>query len=339
MMKKNCTFFLLWFAQFVFSQVGIGTTVPNASSVLDLTSTSAGFLPPRMTTAQRDAIATPAIGLVIYNTTINCIEWWNGNLWYNACGTTFQATIPTNPLCLGKTISKTPCSMVAGATLNDDVATPLGVEYDWSNATNATIGIGLGATTNTRALVEIGGQCWCRFNSDVTNTNLTAFTNTSTSAWSGYYSNAVNELAADEGRLYQWTAAMQGSITERAQGVCPAGFHIPSDCEWMYLEGVLGMSVAAMQQTFFRNSGNVGQDLSFLSSGGTNASGFTALLSGTRDVGGSYLNRTFSAYWWSSTESSSLNSIHRGLDSSNIGSSRNPNIAKAQAFCLRCLKD
>lgn len=338
-MKKSSTIFLLWFVQLIFSQVGIGTTTPNSSSILDLTSTSAGFLPPRMTTLQRDAITAPAVGLLIYNTTINCIEWWSGSLWYNACGTTFQATIPTNSLCIGKTISKTPCSMVAGATLNDDSTTPLGVEYDWSNATNTTIGIGLGASTNTRALVEIGGQCWCRFNSDIANTNLTAFTNVSTSAWSGYYNNAVNEPAADEGRLYQWTAAMQGSIYERAQGVCPAGFHIPSDCEWMYLEGVLGMSVAAMQQTFFRNSGNVGQDLSFLSSGGTNSAGFTGLFAGNRDAAGTYFNRTISAYWWSSTESSSLNSVHRGLDSSNIGSSRNPNIAKAQAFCLRCLKD
>ena len=327
-------FFLLNLAT---AQVGIGTTNPDASSVLEVKSTVGGFLPPRMTTAQRDAITSPAIGLMIFNTTINCVEWWNGSLWYNGCGTTFQATIPNNSLCIGKTISKTPCSTVVGAIINDDSTTPLGVEYDWSNATNSTLGIG--ATTNTRALVEIGGQCWCRYNSDVINTNLTAFTNTSTSAWSGYYNNAASEPAANEGRLYQWSAAMQGAIIERSQGVCPAGFHIPSDCEWMYLEGVLGMSLADMQGSFFRNTGAVGSDLSLLSSGGTNNSGFTALLAGNRDTAGTYFNRAFSAYWWSSTESSSLNSVHRGLDSSNVGISRNPSLAKAQAFCLRCLKD
>ncbi|WP_309640224.1 fibrobacter succinogenes major paralogous domain-containing protein [Flavobacterium sp.] len=335
-------FFLALFllANFAEAQVGIGTTNPDASSILDVKSTVAGFLPPRMTTAQRNAIVSPAVGLFIFNTSINCMEWWAGSLWYNGCGTTFQATIPNNSLCIGKTISKTPCSMVAGATLNDDPLTTLGVEYDWSNATNSTMGIGLGATTNTRALVEIGGQCWCRYNTDIVNTNLTAYANTSASAWSGYYNDAVNELAADEGRLYQWPAAMQGAIIERSQGVCPAGFHIPSDCEWMYLEYTLGMSVAEQQNSFFRNTGNVGQDISLLSSGGTNSSGFTGLLAGQKNNGtGVFTARAFSAYWWTSSETSASNVVHRGIDSSNVGISRNPNIAKPQAFCLRCIKD
>ena len=128
---KRILFIIIAFCSSSFSsaQVGIGTTNPDASSVLDLTSTTAGLLPPRMTTTQRDAILSPAVGLFIYNTTINCMEWWTGNIWYNGCGTTFQATIPANSLCVGKTISKTPCSMVAGATLNDDPLTTLGAEW------------------------------------------------------------------------------------------------------------------------------------------------------------------------------------------------------------------
>ena len=50
------------------SQVGIGNPLPDESSVLDITSTSKGVLMARMTTAQRDAIASPANGLIIYNT-------------------------------------------------------------------------------------------------------------------------------------------------------------------------------------------------------------------------------------------------------------------------------
>ena len=341
MMKSSLIILVHLFLISASAQIGIGTINPDASSILDVKSSSAGFLPPRLTTAQRDAIVAPAIGLFIFNTTINCMEWWNGTLWYNGCGTTFLATIPANSLCIGKTISKTPCSMVAGATVNDDPSTPLGAEYDWSNATNSTIGIGLGATTNTRALVEIGGQCWCRYNSDITNTNVTAFTNIPTSAWSGYYNDGASELAANEGKMYQWAAAMQGATTERSQGVCPAGFHIPSDCEWMYLEYTLGMSVAEQQNTFFRNTGNVGQDLSSLSSGGTNSAGFAALMGGFRNNLSTFpfLNRLTSGYWWSSTETSALNIAHRGMDSSNVGVSRNPNVAKAQAYCLRCIKD
>jgi uncharacterized protein (TIGR02145 family) len=66
------------------AQVGIGTSTPNAA--LDVTSTTNGFLPPRMTTTQRDAIASPAVGLVIFNTTTNCLNFYGG-LWIEICGT------------------------------------------------------------------------------------------------------------------------------------------------------------------------------------------------------------------------------------------------------------
>jgi uncharacterized protein (TIGR02145 family) len=54
--------------------VGIGTTTPAASAQLDVSSTTKGLLPPRMTTTQRDAIASPAAGLIIFNTTTNGVE-------------------------------------------------------------------------------------------------------------------------------------------------------------------------------------------------------------------------------------------------------------------------
>lgn len=54
----------------MFAQVGIGTTSPAASSILDLTSTTQGMLTPRMTTAQRIAIASPADGLMVYDTNL-----------------------------------------------------------------------------------------------------------------------------------------------------------------------------------------------------------------------------------------------------------------------------
>lgn len=60
--------FLLIFSNFsLFSQVGIGTVSPDLSSMLDVSSTSQGILTPRMTTAQRVAIATPANGLLVYD--------------------------------------------------------------------------------------------------------------------------------------------------------------------------------------------------------------------------------------------------------------------------------
>ena len=61
--------------------VGIGTTTPNASSVLDMTSATKGALLPRMTTAQMNAISSPALGLIIYNISNNNFEFFNGSSW------------------------------------------------------------------------------------------------------------------------------------------------------------------------------------------------------------------------------------------------------------------
>ena len=55
---------------------GFGTATPDNSSIVEMASTTKGFLPPRMTTAQRDAITLPAKGLIIYNTTT---DQWEGN--------------------------------------------------------------------------------------------------------------------------------------------------------------------------------------------------------------------------------------------------------------------
>lgn len=76
--------------------VGIGTTNPNSSALLDITSTTKGLLMPRMTTAQRNAIVSPADGLLIYNTTTEELNQrqngaWktviNSDYWFRGAGT------------------------------------------------------------------------------------------------------------------------------------------------------------------------------------------------------------------------------------------------------------
>ncbi|HYE80259.1 MAG TPA: glycine-rich protein, partial [bacterium] len=76
------------------AQVGIGTTTPDAKAALDVSSTTRGFLPPRMTQVQRDAIASPPAGLVIYNTTTNRLNTWNGTVWTEAVSATAPGTAP-----------------------------------------------------------------------------------------------------------------------------------------------------------------------------------------------------------------------------------------------------
>jgi hypothetical protein len=87
--------------------IGIGTTSANTSAKLEIASTTQGFLPPRMTSAQRDAIITPIKGLTIYNTTVNCLQWWNGTMWYDGCtdNNLNQPYYPTESVFCGNTTS------------------------------------------------------------------------------------------------------------------------------------------------------------------------------------------------------------------------------------------
>jgi hypothetical protein len=62
-------------------KLGIGTSSPDASALLDVTSTTGGILFPRMTSTQRDAIGSPANGLVLYNTTTNKLQVRAGGSW------------------------------------------------------------------------------------------------------------------------------------------------------------------------------------------------------------------------------------------------------------------
>jgi hypothetical protein len=68
--------------------VAIGTASPNLASKLQIDSTTQGFLPPRMSDGQRDAIATPPAGLMIYNTTTNKLNFYNGTAWQAVTSTT-----------------------------------------------------------------------------------------------------------------------------------------------------------------------------------------------------------------------------------------------------------
>src|SRR5580765_6204013 len=98
-MKKIilCILILLILSVNTFSQntfpssgsVGIGTTTPNASAILDVSSTTKGALVPRMTKAQRDAITSPAQGLLIYqtNSTIG-FYYYDGIKWTPLKGVT-----------------------------------------------------------------------------------------------------------------------------------------------------------------------------------------------------------------------------------------------------------
>ena len=310
------------------AQVGIGTTTPDASAALDITSTTAGLLPPRMTTAERDVITSGvwAEGLTIYNTDTKCLELYNGTDWISVCDgsvvtTPSNGTIPDNATCTSATISASPCT--AGELASGINGGSLGNKY--ANGANGTYSV-----------VEIGGQCWMQESIDVNPAGSPTWVNASDEGWYGYYDDTYQ--AAGEGTLLQWSAAMDGATTERAQGVCPTDWHIPSDCEWMYLENSLGMTTTDQELIGFRSSGTVGSKLKSSTFGGTNSSGFTALITGFRNTDGTSYSRNSFGFWWtSSIASASLPHVRR-MDTSQVGVRRISN-NKAFGFSVRCLKD
>ena len=134
------TAFVLQFPSF--AQLGIGTTAPDASSVLDLTSISKGFLVPRMTTAQLNSISNPANALLVYQTN-------------NTPGYYFNYGTPASPdwRMLGANIAIG--SGVATRVAYWNTATTLSSHPDlyWDN-TNRRLGIG---TTAPSAKLHISG--------------------------------------------------------------------------------------------------------------------------------------------------------------------------------------
>ena len=112
-------------------RLALGTTSPDASAGLELSGTDRGFLVYRMTQAQRDAISSPATGLMIYNTTTDCFNVRMPTTWKQLCGEC-DFTNPTltnnSPIC-------------AGATLNLQASYLEGAEYFWTgpNAFSSTL--------------------------------------------------------------------------------------------------------------------------------------------------------------------------------------------------------
>ena len=105
------------------AQVGIGTTTPSTSALLDLTSTTQGLLPPRMTQAQRNAILSPEAGLMVWCT--NCgaageLQVYNGTSWSNLTGGAQVGTISTIT-CGSATNNGTLVSGIAAGSVSSEI--------------------------------------------------------------------------------------------------------------------------------------------------------------------------------------------------------------------------
>lgn len=156
-------------------------------------------------------------------------------------------------------------------------------------------------------LVEIGGQCWFAANLATTTyangdpiseiVPNAAWANATSGAYSWFENNSANQ---------SYGAFYNGHVLEDHRGVCPVGWHVPTHCEWMYLEATVGMSLADQQS--FANPRGTDEGIHLKSTAGwafggngTNSSGFNALPYGWRNGSGSFNTIGIRAGFWLSS--------------------------------------
>jgi len=297
------------------AQVGIGTTTPDPNAVLDVVSTNKGFLPPRV--ANVAAIATPVAGLMIYDESKQCMRYYNGTIWSD---------------CMGNITPAFTC----GDTMTD-------------------------IDGNTYPTVLIDDKCWMAADLKVSkypngdpipyidnNATWGALADNNTDDGYSFYGDSNNDgivdiAYSDYGALYSYSAAIgdnwardnSSTNSEGGQGICPDGWHLPTDAEWTTLTTFLGgTSVAGGKMketgTTHWNSPNTGA---------TNSSGFTALPSGIRgSYAGAFNGIGNYGGWWSGTEGSSSYAYYRSLNYDGAAAYRNDHY-KSYGFCVRCIRD
>jgi uncharacterized protein (TIGR02145 family) len=177
---------------------------------------------------------------------------------------------------------------------------------------------------NTYNTVQIGNQCWMKENLRTTKyadrTGIDRGSSTSSTAAYWYYPNNDSSTKDSYGLLYNWKAVMRNASSSSAnpsgvQGVCPTGWHVPSEAEWRQLtDYVSGQNkylcvsggnnyiAQSLASTLDWEGGNAGCDVGTNPSS-NNATGFSALPTGYYEgMDGRYKSFGKSAGFWSSTE-------------------------------------
>lgn len=167
-----------------------------------------------------------------------------------------------------------------------------------------------------------------------------------------FYNNSTNNEARIYGALYTWAAAMNSTTSSynnpsEVQGVCPDGWHLPSDEEWKELELFLGMSQDTVDIIGLRGT-DKGSMLASSPDGWVDgyldsnpefgSSGFNAKPGGGRRYDGTFGHKGDNANFWTATEYSNIRAWGRHIYSSYSSVHRYMN-AKSDGFSVRCVKD
>ena len=205
---------------------------------------------------------------------------------------------------------------------------------------------------NSYDAVRIGEQVWMASNlrtKHYSNGDVIPFGQTHSSTEPYWY-----KSSSTYGCLYNWVAVMHGEASSGAnpsgvQGICPTGWHVPSDAEWKQMEMSVGMSQSDADNTGSRGniaaklSGNTGWTASTtdnaagnLDAPNRNSTGFSALPAGY--YGTWYCDRGYRAGFWSATSTSETYALKRSLYYSSATVHRG-GYGKGEGNSVRCLRD
>lgn len=194
--------------------------------------------------------------------------------------------------------------------------------------------------------IVIGDQCWMAENLNVGTTIDCEQEQSDNGLMEKYCYEDLESNCDVYGGLYQWNEAMQYSNTSGARGICPSGWHIPTDNEWKILEGFVdsqyGIGNAVWDQTGYRGH-DAGLNLKsiegwFEYGNGLDLFGFNALPAGLRTLGGNNMNLTRLAYFYTSDQPGPYTAYSRWFYDVEDRINRSEE-DRNYGFSIRCIKD
>jgi uncharacterized protein (TIGR02145 family) len=251
----------------------------------------------------------------------------DGNQPSNGSSALYTCQLPTG--CIQATISD--CSQIGGSV----VAV---CQEPSSSSRPPSSGSVAGGYTGSYGSVTHGGKS---YKTVVIGTQTWMAENLNYSVTGSVCYNGQESNCGTYGRLYSWATAMDlpsscnsgscsGQVQSKHRGICPSGWHIPSDAEWTTLTNYVGSSTAGtkLKATSGWNSrGN-----------GTDTYGFAAIPGGCGASGGGFGYAGDLGTWWSSTEDGALSAYARVMDYDYEGVG-GYGYGKYYLFSVRCLQD
>lgn len=353
-MKKLLSILGVFLVSSSFSQVGINATgdQPNQRAMLDVSSNSKGFLPPRLTQEERDLIEEPVpAGLMIFNTTTGCTNVYSGISWFELCGTctpqpsvanagsdqlnltgnstSLAANTPTSGTGIWSVISgeggnfndpSNPLSDFNGVSGNTyvlrwTIGTNCGTSYDdvtISFVPSFTCGNPISFSGDSYSTALFGNACWFTKNLNV-GSQIDITTNMSNNGVIEKY--CYGGLASNcelWGGLYQWNELLDYGNQSAAQGLCPTGWHIATNAEWAAAISINQSGLLSQNSGVVCNGGNCGGNIYYANSGNY-------------------------GYYWTSSEQDATTAFRRIFAGSSLYQS--DSINKLMGLSARCVKN